>query len=154
MLARRFLIALTAAALCAGGVALAQTIAPQAVSSASDPDDMPATAAYPARQEARQWLGLNLIGAKVVSASGETVGRVSNLILDENGTVVSAVIEVGGLLGFGAKSVAVTYPSLKIVRNRKGDAIDHVALAATKDDLRQAAGFKSLHQQMAESSTK
>lgn len=115
---------------------------------------MRATAAYPARQDATQWLGLNLIGAKVVSQSGETIGRVANLILDENGTVASAVIAVGGVFGIGAKDVAVTYQSLNIVRNDKGDAIDHITVAATKENLLQAAGFKSLHQQMAEAEAK
>ena len=37
-------------------------------------------------------------------------------------------------MGFGGKSVAVTYNSLDIVRSAKGDAIDHVTVAATKDD--------------------
>jgi len=118
------------------------------------PAEMRATAAYPARQDARQWLGLNLIGAKVVSQSGETIGRVSNLILDENGVVASAVIAVGGLFGIGAKNVAVTYQSLNIVRNQNGDAIDHVTLAARKEELLRSAGFKSLHQQMAEAESK
>jgi sporulation protein YlmC with PRC-barrel domain len=122
----------------------------QSAAEVAAPAEMRATAAYPARQDARQWLGLNLIGAKVVSQNGETIGRVSNLILDENGTVASVVIAVGGLFGIGAKNVAVTYQSLGIVRDQKGDAIDHVTLAARKDELRQAAGFKSLHQQLAE----
>ena len=111
-----------------------------------------ATAGSPPRQDSRQWLGSNLIGAKVVSASksNETIGRVANLILNENGTVEAAVIKVGGFMGFGGKHVAVTYDSLSIARNAKGDAIDHITVAATKDDLRRAAAFKSLRQQMAE----
>jgi hypothetical protein len=140
------------AALCAIGPALAQD--GQATQESSAPAEMRATAAYPVRQDASQWLGLSLIGAKVVSASGETVGRVSNLIVDDSGTVASAVIAVGGLLGIGTKSVAVTYQSLAIVRNKAGDAIDHVTLAATKDDLLRATGFKSLRQQMAETNAK
>src|SRR6185312_1575721 len=111
-------------------VAIALSCACPAQAQDSQPaGDMRATAAYPARQDTRQWLGLNLIGAKVVSQSGETIGRVSNLILDENGTVASAVIAVGGLFGIGAKNVAVTYQSLAIARNKSGDAIDHVRIA-------------------------
>jgi hypothetical protein len=60
------------------------------------------------------------------------------------------VIAVGGLLGVGAKEVAVTYRSLNITRTKTGDAIDHVTLAATKSDMRHAAEFKTLTQQMAE----
>ena len=106
--------------------------------------------AYPARQDTRQWLGSNLIGARVVSASNETIGRIANLVIDDEGKIESVVIAVGGLLGVGAKEVAVTYRSLAITRTKAGDAIDHVTLAATKNDMRQAAEFKTLTQQMAE----
>src|SRR5688572_15458256 len=98
---------------------------------------MPATGVYPVRQDSTQLLGSNLIGAKVVSISNETIGRVTNLLLNENGSVDAAVIAIGGL--FGHKEVAVTFKSLVIMRNQTGDGIDHVTLAATKNDLRQAA---------------
>jgi sporulation protein YlmC with PRC-barrel domain len=109
-----------------------------------------ATAAYPLRQDTSQWLGSNLIGAKVVSVAGENIGKVANLILNDDGKVEAVVIRVGGFLGLGGKNVAVTYDSLNIARNRKGDAIDRITIAATKDDLMRAAAFKSLRQQMAE----
>ena len=109
-----------------------------------------ATAAYPLRQDSSQWLGSNLIGANVVSVTHEKIGKIANLILNDDGKVEAAVIKVGGFMGFGAKTVAVTYDSLNISRNQKGDAIDHVTVAATRDDLLRAASFKSLRQQLAE----
>ena len=131
--------------------ALAPALAQHRPETASaEPPGLRATAAYPLRQDSSQWLGSNLITARVLSASNERIGWVTNLILNDNGTVEAAVIKVGGFMGFGGKSVAVTYNSLAIVRNAKGDAIDHVTVAATKDDLRRAAAFKSLRQQLAE----
>ena len=109
---------------------------------------MPATGAYPVRQDSSQVLGSNLIGAKVMSINNETIGRIANLVVNENGSVEAAVISVGGV--FGHKEVAVTFKSLIIARTKAGDAIDHVTLAATKDDLRQAAEFKPLSRQMVE----
>ena len=109
-----------------------------------------ATAGYPLRQDSSQWLGSNLIGASVVSATSERIGKITNLILSDDGKVEAAVIKVGGFLGLGGKSVAVTYDSLNISRNEKGDAIDHVTIAATRDDLLRAASFKSLRQQLAQ----
>jgi hypothetical protein len=106
-----------------------------------------ATGAYPVRQDKSQWLGSNLIGARVVSASDETIGHVANLIVNDDGAVEAAVISVGGVLGIGKKDVAVTYKSLNIARNKSGDAIDHVTLAATKKDLQQAAAFQPLSRQ-------
>src|SRR5262249_50805649 len=64
------------AVLCPVGLSFAQD--PETTSSIAP--EVRAAAAFPVRQDARQWLGLNLIGAKVVSASGQTVGRIANLI--------------------------------------------------------------------------
>jgi len=108
---------------------------------------LPATGVFPVRQDASQWLGSNLIGARVLSASGGNIGRVANLVVNDDGVVESAVIAVGGLFGVGKKDVAVTYKSLAIVRSKAGDAIDHVTLAATKNDLSAAAEFRSLSEQ-------
>lgn len=111
---------------------------------------MPATGAYPLRQDSTQLLGSNLIGAKVVSASQERIGRIANLVVNDDGNVEAAVISIGGLFGMGAKEVAVTYKSLNIVRDKSRDGIDHIVLAATRNDLRQAADFKTLREQKAE----
>ena len=133
-----------AAALCALVPALAQDAAP----SSSTP--LRATGAYPIRQDTTQWLGSNLIGAKVVSASHEKIGRIANLVVNDDGAVEAAVISIGGIFGVGAKDVAVTYKSLNIVPNKSSDGIEHIVLAATKNDLRQAADFKTLREQKAE----
>ena len=111
------------------------------------PPAVRATAAYPIRQDASQWLGSNLVGARVVSASNQTIGKVANLVINEDGAIEAAVIAVGGVLGIGRKDVAVTYKSLNIVRTQAGDAIDHVTLAAEKSELRRVAEFKTLRQQ-------
>jgi hypothetical protein len=59
------------------------------------------------------------------------------------------VVSVGGLFGVGHKDVAVTFKSFIVARNKSGDAIDHVTLAATKKDLLQAASFQPLTSQNA-----
>ena len=143
MFTRHALVA--AAALCALVPALAQDTTP--LSSAGP---LRATGAYPIRQDKSQWLGSNLIGAKVVSASQESIGRIANLLVNDDGAVEAAVISIGGLFGMGAKEVAVTYKSLNIVRDKSNDGIDHIVLAATRNDLRQAADFKTLREQKAE----
>jgi len=112
------------------------------------------TGAYPVRQAQSQWLGSNLIGAKVVSASNETIGRITNLVVNDDGAVEAAVISIGGVFGLGKKDVAVTFKSLNITRSTSGDAIEKVTLAATKNDMRQAAVFKPLSQQSVEEKTR
>jgi hypothetical protein len=109
-----------------------------------------ATGAYPIRQAQSQWLGSNLIGARVVSAADETIGRIANLVVNDDGAVEAAVISVGGIFGVGRKDVAVTFRSLNITRSKSGDTIEKVTLAATKGDMRQATVFKTLSQQRIE----
>jgi len=109
-----------------------------------------ATGVYPTRQASSQWLGSNLIGAKVVSASDEMIGRIGNLLVNDDGVVESVVISIGGILGIGKKDVAVTYKSLSIARTDDGAAIDHVTLAASKRELNHASDFKTLSQQKIE----
>ena len=135
---------MSAAAFCVLAPALSQdAVAPS--SSA-----LRATGVFPIRQDRSQWLGSNLIGATVMSASNEKIGRIANLVVNDDGAVEAAVISIGGVFGLGAKDVAVTYKSLNIVRNTSSDGIDHIVLAATKNDLRQAADFKTLREQKAE----
>jgi sporulation protein YlmC with PRC-barrel domain len=117
------------------------------VPTASWPSAVKATAAYPVRQDSSQVLGSNLIGAKVMSASSEAVGRVTNLVVNDDGAIESVVIAITGLFGLAGKNVAVTYKSLNIVRNTAGDAIDHITIAATRNDLKRVATFKPLSRQ-------
>ena len=120
----------------------------------SETQTLRATGAYPTRQASSQWLGSNLIGAKVVSASNETVGRIGNLLVNDDGVVESVVISIGGVFGIGKKDVAVTYKSLNIARTHDGAAIDHITVAANKRDLSQAADFKTLSQQKTETAAR
>jgi len=142
MLTRHVLTA--AAVFCAFMPALAQD---STVSTVSWPAAVKATAAYPVRQDKSQVLGSNLVGAKVMSASNEAVGKVTNLVVNDDGAIESVVIALTGLFGLSGKNVAVTYKSLNIVRNTDGDGIDHITIAATKNDLKRIAEFRPLSRQ-------
>src|SRR5882757_2158426 len=141
-------ILMAAAAFCAMVPALAQDSAP------TETQTLRATGAYPTRQATSQWLGSNLIGARVISASNETIGRIGNLLVNDDGVVESVVISIGGVFGIGRKDVAVTYKSLNIARTHDGAAIDHITVAASKRDLSQAADFKTLSQQKTETAAR
>jgi len=49
----------------------------------------------------------DLIGMNVVDSDGENVGKVSDLIIGQDDVVNHAIVEVGGFLGFGAKTTAI-----------------------------------------------
>ncbi len=96
-----------------------------------------------AEQAKEQWLASkNLIGAKVTGPTNETVGSINDLVIERDGSVTAAVIGVGGFLGIGQKNVAVPYKALQL--SRDADNNDKIAMAFTKDELKQAPDFKPL----------
>lgn len=71
--------------------------------------------------------------AEVRSPAGENVGKIVDFMLDtERGSVVYAVLAVGGVLGVGAKMLAIEPAQLRLdARGRCLElAVDTAALAA------------------------
>lgn len=61
------------------------------------------------------WRATNIIGAKVNNDAGESIGKVEDLIVTDNGTVPYAVLSVGGFLGMDAHHVVVSASSLELM---------------------------------------
>jgi ElaB/YqjD/DUF883 family membrane-anchored ribosome-binding protein len=81
-----------------------------------------------------------LIGAKVKNSSGEIVGDIEDLIVDNSDHVTGAVMGVGGFLGIGEKKIAVNTSALQLeVTDGKMNVI---LPAATKDALKGAPAFE------------
>lgn len=55
-----------------------------------------------------------IVGKTVVSQQGEEIGEIEEVITDTNSQQQLAVIDVGGFLGIGEKSVAVTFEQLRL----------------------------------------
>lgn len=108
---------------------------------AAAPQTRTTTGASPAftdMQKQSQWLGSQLIGAKVVNNADESIGEINDLLVDDNGMVQAAVIGVGGFLGIGEKDVAVDFEKVTWV-DRDDDR--WLVFAATKEDLEAAPEF-------------
>ncbi|MEQ1937871.1 PRC-barrel domain-containing protein [Mesorhizobium sp. CN5-321] len=61
-------------------------------------------------------LATNIVGESVYNGTGddaESIGKVSDIVFDKDGTAKSMVIGVGGFLGVGTKNVAFDYDKLK-----------------------------------------
>jgi hypothetical protein len=56
----------------------------------------------------------NLLGAMVKRLSGETIGEVEDFIVSADADVRLAVISVGGILGLGAKTIAVPFDEFTV----------------------------------------
>ena len=84
-------------------------------------------------------LGSDLIGASVTNANGDSIGKTSDVLVDKSSKTVDAVvIDVGGFLGIGSKSVAIPLDKLTIgARPDEG-----VKTAMTKEQLEALPAFE------------
>ena len=84
-------------------------------------------------------LGSDLIGASVTNANGDSIGKTSDVLVDKGSKTVDAVvIDVGGFLGIGSKSVAIPLDKLTIgARPDEG-----VKTAMTKEQLEALPAFE------------
>lgn len=111
--------------------------------------NVPATPTFVSAQTSSQWLGSNLVGKDVVTSTDEKLGSISDLVLERDGTIIAAVIDVGGFLGIGAKPVAVSFTSLTATPTQDGEKI---VVALTKEELNNAPEFKTLDKAASEAS--
>jgi hypothetical protein len=92
------------------------------------------------QQAESQKMAENIIGMKVQNPQKENVGKVSDLILDDQNRIVGAVVSVGGFLGIGDKHVGLAWNELQV----QGSGTDQVATVnLTKDQLKGAPAFKT-----------
>lgn len=111
---------------------------------------VPTTPKFVSAQTSDQWLGSDLIGTDVVTATDESLGEISDVVMEKDGRVIAAVIDVGGFLGIGAKTVAVSFDSLTMAPADNGPKI---VVAMTKEELNQAPEFQTLEDAQSASNT-
>ena len=81
-----------------------------------------------------------LIGASVKSAQGENLGKIDELVIDpHDARIKAAVVSVGGVLGLGAKSVAIPWDRMTM---GTGADRDTIIVAMGKDELERAPGWQ------------
>lgn len=87
-------------------------------------------------------LASSFIGRTVYESDAndaQSVGKLNDIIISQDGAVVAAVIGVGGFLGVGEKDVAVSPDLLKLATRSDGNT--WLVLSATKDQLNNAPAF-------------
>ena len=94
-----------------------------------------------------QFRAKDALGAKVLDSGGADVGRVSDLVLNEDGRLAAIVVNVGGLLGIGGKDVAVAANKARLISDEGGKVVE---LDVSKADLNKAPRFKTQDELKAE----
>ncbi|MGL4311649.1 MAG: PRC-barrel domain-containing protein [Paracoccaceae bacterium] len=75
-----------------------------------------------------------LTGADAYDSNDEKIGDVADLILDDQGQVTQAVIDVGGFLGIGSKPVALMLGQVDILQEDGGETL-RVYVPMTKEQM-------------------
>jgi sporulation protein YlmC with PRC-barrel domain len=81
--------------------------ADSAATSAPAGNTMASSGSYLTEQAQNQISVNDYVGKAVYNANNESIGDVNDLIFEDKGAIVAAVIGVGGFLGIGEKDVAV-----------------------------------------------
>ena len=74
-------------------------------------------------------------------AGWESIGEIGDLLLDQTGKVRAVLVDVGGFLGIGERTVAVDMTKLMVLSDETGERF--VTAAATRPDLESAPPFST-----------
>jgi hypothetical protein len=80
-----------------------------------------------------------ILGKEVLSAKGEDMGRIVDVLFDEKGEPHAAVIDFGGFLGMGTRKIAVSWSALRFDLGEKKNVI---ALDLDREQLKAAPEYK------------
>jgi hypothetical protein len=90
-------------------------------------------------------LATKIIGAHVYDGAADKaddLGKINDLVINQDGTIAAVVLGVGGFLGIGEKQVAVDFHALQWAT--ASDNSRRFVLTTTKDELTQAPDFKTV----------
>src|SRR5271170_4287237 len=107
--------------------------APPAVGSATPPAILESTILNKHEVE-------GVLGREVRSATDEDMGRIVDVLVDRDGKVRAAIVDFGGFLGVGSRTIAVDWNALHFPQPGKPDG--RIALELTRDQVRTAPEYK------------
>ena len=84
----------------------------------------------------RPYAANEIVGTQVKNPQGEIVGKIDDLVFDDEGRISFAILGYGGFLGIGRNLVAVPITSLSYAEEPR-----HFVLNATKEDIQDAPFF-------------
>lgn len=122
----------------------ADPMAKPAAPAATSADAGAASGTYLTEQAATQVAASDYMGKSIYNAEDKSIGDVNDLIMEENGGVVAAVVGVGGFLGIGEKNVAIPMDKLTVTRE---DNSVRLTTTETAEALEAAPKFMTLAEQ-------
>ena len=80
-----------------------------------------------------------ILGKEVQSPSGQAMGRIVDLLVDETGQPRAAIIDFGGFLGVGTRKIAIDWRSLRFSAVRTKET---VVADLDRDQIKAAPEYK------------
>lgn len=110
------------------------------------------------------------MGQSIYTADDQSIGDTNNLLVEQDGGIVAAVVGVGGVLGIGEKNVAIPFENITISREtdeadatgttgaattaeQVAEAEVRLSTTETAESLRNAPQFRTLDDQAADADT-
>jgi hypothetical protein len=81
-----------------------------------------------------------ILGRRVTNPDGKDVGRLVDVLVDENGRPQAAVIDFGGFMGVGNRKVAVHWSTLRF---NPADGKHRITLGMTPDQIKAAPEYSN-----------
>ncbi len=95
-------------------------------------------AAEPVTKPMAPDIAMPILGRTVYGASGDTVGRVVDVLVDGAGLPQAAVLDVGGFLGVGNRTIAVHWSTLHF---RPSDKEHPITIDMPADEIKAAPEY-------------
>lgn len=127
----------------------AQTTTPPAAGEAASDTAAATPDTYLTEQSPNQISANTYIGQSVYNSADESIGSISDLIMEKDGGITAAVIGVGGFLGIGEKAVAVPFNNITVNQAPDGGEVK-LTTTETAETLQAAPEFKTLSEKVAE----
>jgi hypothetical protein len=81
-----------------------------------------------------------ILGREVRSGANENMGRIVDVLVDRDGEVRAAIIDLGGFLGVGSRKIAVAWNALRFPFDAK--KTEPIRLDLTRDQVQAAPEYK------------
>ncbi|MFL0692205.1 MAG: PRC-barrel domain-containing protein [Agrobacterium tumefaciens] len=98
---------------------------------AQAPADAAGSATYLTQQAENQISVSDFMGQAIYTADNQSIGDINDLLVQDDGGIVAAVVGVGGFLGIGEKDVAIPFDKITITREMDDAAATGTGDAAT-----------------------
>ena len=121
-----------------------QASAPPRNATTSSQPAAPATVSTGDFNVSGEMAGSAIIGAKLHDGAGETIGKIDEIYLDDNGAIKVVVVTVGGVMGVGGTDVGVKWSDIKFQRDGKSVLL---TTNLNKDALKAMPNYKDQRRQ-------